>query len=109
MAIDKAKYIEIISSLQRKDFLEAIIGLNSFIPGYSNFGVLYFYRGMARMGINDVPEARKDFLKAMGSGYGSGDIYLKAMTSKEYMVKKIMTDLKEEPLLDSLRPAHYRT
>ena len=101
MAGDRSAYNEIMSALQRKDFIEAIIGLNSFIPGYSSYGDLYFIRGVARMQLNDVEGARKDFILAKASGYKEENINF--FISKEYLVSRLLKDLKMEIKLDSLR------
>ena len=101
LAGDRSAYNEIMSALQRKDFIEAIIGLNSFIPGYSSYGDLYFIRGVARMQLNDVEGARKDFILAKASGYKEENINF--FISKEYLVGRLLKDLKMEIKLDSLR------
>ncbi|MBA4321525.1 MAG: hypothetical protein C0408_01785 [Odoribacter sp.] len=100
---DRAKYDAIQSCFKSGDYLNAVIELNSFIPRYSSFGELYFWRGLARMGLNDVIGARKDFLEAKWSGFKHEGMFLDAMTSKEYLVKRLQKDLENDVRLDSLR------
>jgi aminopeptidase N len=103
LAIDQAQYSEILSELQNNQHLEALVDLNKFIRGYSSSGVVYFLRGMARTGLNDVIGARKDFLLAKGAGYTNNEDYIEAMTSKETLVKEFLKILKDDSELDAKR------
>ncbi|MCX6329207.1 MAG: M1 family metallopeptidase [Bacteroidia bacterium] len=98
---DKARYDGIMSALQRHDYLNAIIELNGFIPGYSTYWDLYYNRGIARAGLNDWIGARRDFILAKGSGCKMENINY--LISKQALVSFILKELKQEEKLDSLR------
>jgi aminopeptidase N len=103
ISMDKTEYNAIWASFKAKDYLGTVEGLNKFIPGYSTYGQLYFMRGLAKLGLNDVFGARKDFQQAKWSGFKGEQEYVNLMISKEYCVKKLLRDLIEDVRLDSLR------
>ena len=103
LSMDKAEYNDIVTSLQSKDYLAAVRGLNKFIPRYSTYGQLYIIRGAAKVGLNDIYGAREDFLKAKWSGFTDEEEYINLMTSKEYLAEKLVKNLLYKTELDSLR------
>jgi len=100
---DRAKYESILSNLRKSDYLNGILELNSFIPRYPMYGELYFLRAFARMRLNDCNGAKKDFLMAKWAGLSSEESTINFMTSKEYLVKKLIKNLGYDYKLDSLR------
>jgi aminopeptidase N len=100
LAADQAKLNEIVVELDGLRYLEAIQDLNNFIPLYSTIGLLYFIRGTARMGLNDVIGARKDFLFAKGAGYTENEDYINVWTSKEAFAKALLEQLKSDAEVD---------
>lgn len=100
-AADKKKYESILSSYQREDYLDAVIGLNEFIRGYTSYSRLYLMRAGARMKLNDYKGARVDFAFARGSG--ETDPYIDYMLKKQSLIKRLMQDTGVDLPLDSLR------
>ena len=100
---DKAKYESIVDNIRQKDFLNAVIELNSFIPRYPNAGVLYYMRAGAKMGLGDRNAAKKDFELAKWAGFTQEETFVNAMISKKYLIQKLLKDLDYDIKLDSAR------
>jgi aminopeptidase N len=103
VAPDDIKKIEsIISDLDKGRSFEALGPINNLIVKYPDQGYFRMLKGAARMYMNDVEGARKDFILAQHLGYMSNEM-MNAATSKEYMVNMMMKDQGYEYKLDPLR------
>jgi aminopeptidase N len=103
IAEDRARYESIKTLLKTGDYINAVQEMNKFILSYPEFGELYFYRGLARMDLNDFYGARKDFKQARWSGFKNEEVFIDSWISKEYMVKKMLKMMEEDVAVDSLR------
>lgn len=100
---DQATARKIDGQIKMKDYFSAIQELNMLIPKYSDQGFLYFYRGVARLGINDHDGAMEDFILAQSSNYWFNNEAINFLTSKKSMAKRLMDYMKYDQDLDSSR------
>lgn len=98
---DQAQVNKIEALYNTKDFLGTITELNKFIPKYPTASYAYFLRGLARFGLNDVYNGRKDLLHAKAAGFAEEDNFINSRTSNEYLAKELLRfldlDLKTDP------------
>jgi aminopeptidase N len=92
----------VIADLDRGLSLEALDKISFLVSKYPGEGYFRMLKGAARMYMNDVEGARKDFLTAQQLGYMNNEM-MNATTSKEYMVNMLLKDQGYDFILDPLR------
>lgn len=96
-----ADYIQLLLNNDR--YLEALDQVDLLISKEPDNPYGHFLKGVARLGLNDVPGARKSFKMVKAQGAASNSKFLNALASKEYMIKMLMENMGYDLKLDPLR------
>jgi aminopeptidase N len=99
---DRSSIEAVISMLDKGRSIEALEQINILVGKYPGEGYFRMLKGAAKMYMNDVEGGRRDFLMAQQLGYMSNEM-MNAVTSKEYMIKKLLKDQDYDFTLDPLR------
>ncbi len=83
---------EILDFINKGYYYEAIKKMDIYISKNPRSKNMFFRRGWAKLQLNDVIEAQKDFIKAKNLGYDKEPDFLNRMTSKNYVVKEESTN-----------------
>jgi len=100
---DRPALETILNGLDNNNYMDALDRVNFLISKYPMNAYLQLLKGVAKMGLNDVPGARRSFNMAKQLGYDPTSVYLNVMTSKEYRVNLMLKDMGSDIKLDPLR------
>jgi len=81
------RFQEIIKSLKKLDYYDAIKQMNVFLELYPKSAATYYNRGFAKYKLNDFIGAREDMLKCKELGFTENQGFINRLTSKSYMVE----------------------
>jgi len=83
---------QIFNDLEKQDYYNAIAGMDVFLRVYPDDSIMWYFRGMAKFMMNDIPAASIDLIKAQQMGYHQNDNFINMIISKDYQVNMLAKD-----------------